>query len=327
MRTLHVPLATALCTALALPAPAFASATASASISLHARSGPEEMSEEEKMAKAKELWTEGDAAFKAGDFSTALARFEEAYNVYAPNLHLFNVNVGLAAYELGDCIKAKKAFERFLDLVPEHPARAEAQEKLLEIERSKCAETQQPTEQAPITQQPTGPVTQDVEEAPVLTSRSDEREAAADQERAKRDAAKRPLFIGGIALTAVGGLMAIGGGVALGLANKEANDLAGLASPGPTGFPDGNYADDEVFESDRNTLPALNTTGAVLLGIGAPVLIGGISMIVIDVVRRKRNVGPVEEQPTASRGKKVELVGVSPTMLRQGGGASATVRF
>ena len=286
------------------------------------------MSDEEKMAKAKELYGEGDAAFKAGDFSTALARFEEAYNVYAPSLHLFNVNVGLAAYELGDCVKAKKAFERFLDLVPEHPARAEAQEKLLEIERSKCAETQQPAEEAPITQQqPTGPVTQDVEEAPVLTSRSDEREAAADQERATRNAAKRPLLIGGIALAAVGGLMTIGGAVALGLANGEANDLADLASPGPTGFPDGNYADDEVFQSDRNTLPALNTAGAVLLGIGAPVLVGGVAMIVVDVVRRKRNVGPVDNAEASRPDKDVELVGVGPTLLRQGGGASATVRF
>ena len=65
------------------------------------------------------------AAMDAGDFTTALEKFESAYNDYIgveiareiPMLHVFNFNIAQAAYELGDCVKAQKAYQRFLDLV------------------------------------------------------------------------------------------------------------------------------------------------------------------------------------------------------------------
>ncbi|MEM6996653.1 MAG: outer membrane protein assembly factor BamD [Myxococcota bacterium] len=99
---------------------------------------PTSMSDDERMEYAKQLYVEGDTAFESGDYVTALIKFETAYNVYVPQLHLFNFNIAMAAFELGDCLKTKVALERFLDLVAEHPSRNEAAEALLELERSGC---------------------------------------------------------------------------------------------------------------------------------------------------------------------------------------------
>lgn len=107
---------------------------------LEAGPDPATMSEEEKVEYAKRLYVEGDEAFMSGDYEVALTKFETAYRVYVPNLHPFAINIAAAAFELGDCAKAKLAYQRFLDLVPDHPARAQAMERLLEIERSGCAD-------------------------------------------------------------------------------------------------------------------------------------------------------------------------------------------
>jgi len=100
---------------------------------------PAAMSDDERMEYAKQLYIDGDAAFNMGDYALALVKFETAYRVYVPSIHLFNFNIALSAWELGDCAKAKVAFQRFLDLIPDHPGRGEATERLLDIERSGCA--------------------------------------------------------------------------------------------------------------------------------------------------------------------------------------------
>jgi hypothetical protein len=323
MRTLHAPLALALCSSLSFSPLAYANQP----LRLHLLAGPEGMSDQQKMERAKALYGEGDTAFQSGDFPTALAKFEEAYNVYAPSLHVFNINIGLAAHAIGDCAKAKTAFQRFLDLVGDHPSRKQAQEKLLEIERSGCA-NQQPADPAPVTPTPgptqSGPVTNDIEDAPVLTSRSDEREEAAEDERQKRDAAKRPMLIAGAVLAGLGGAALIGGAVSLGLANSTANDLAGLASPGPTGFPDGNYADDGVFNKDRNRLPALNRAGIGLLAGGGVLAATGVTLIVLDVIKHKKEGGGSSQRASTNR---PHLTGLAPAVIPRGGGAAASMRF
>ncbi len=282
------------------------------------------MTPEQRMETAKHLYGEGDAAFNAGDFATALAKFEEAYNVYKPDLHVFNINIGLAAHELGDCVKAKTAFQRFLDLVPQHDSRALAQEKLLEIERSGCANAQPSPTTTPTTTTPTTttPMPADDEDAPILTSRSTEREAAAEEERKQRDASKAgPLLITGAVLAGLGGACLIGGAVSLGMANSKANELVELASPSrATGFPSGNYADDEVFNTDRNTLPALNSAAIGLFVGGGVLAITGVALIVVDRKRKKSSKNArIETSP--------HLVNVGPTYLPGGGGAAATLRF
>jgi hypothetical protein len=183
-----------------------------------------------------------------------------------------------------------------------------------------------PAEPEPAPIQQTGPVSDD-DDAPILTGTSAERDAAIERERKERDASKRPLLIAGAVLTGVGGLALVGGAVSLALANKKANDLAALASPGDTGFPEGNYSDDEVFNLDRNGLPGNNTATVALFIAGGVLATTGIALIVVDITRRKKAAsGSATEDDTAS-GRRPHLVGAGPTVLRGGGGAAATVRF
>lgn len=277
------------------------------------------MSDEEKLERAKALYAEGDEAFKNGNFKRALAKFEEAYNVYAPNIHIFNINIGLAAYEAGDCVKAKHSLQRFLDLVPEHDARTQAQETILEIERSQCDQVTEP--QADPAEAPTVvlPV-EDDDDAPLLTSQRDEREDAAEDERRQVDASKRPMLIAGAVLTGVGGAALIGGAITLGVGTvKTANDLSDLASAGPSGYPAGNYADPDTFDLDRNKLPAYNATHITLFAVGGAALAAGIPLLIIDVIRKKNGTGRY-----AHRSHNL-MVGPAP--LHRGGGAFASARF
>ena len=280
------------------------------------------MSEEQKLERAKQLYGEADGNFQQGNFADALAKFEEAYNVYAPNFHVFNFNIGLSAYELGDCVKAKTAFQRFLDLVADHPSRGEAQQKLIEIERSGCANQVAPT---PVDTGTTTPVTEDEDDSPLLTSKKDEREEAIERERSERNAKKQhPLVIAGAVFTAVGVAALIGSGISLALANSKANRLATLASPGPTGFPDGNYGDDEVFNLDSRGLPTNNAMTIGLL-VGGAVFTGvGIGLLVVGVKRKKAERAGKGKNALAPQQRHLTI---APSYLPRGGGAAATMRF
>ncbi len=307
----HVPLSLALSLSIAL-APFSA---------LAAVQDPATMTDEQKMEMAKTLYGEGDAAFNNGDSATALTKFEDAYNTYAPSLHVFNMNIGLAAYELGDCAKAKTAFQRFLDLVADHPSRGQAQEKLLEIERSGCANVVAQPEPAPVT---TAPVSAEYEnqDAPELTSRRSAREEEIEKERDEDDANRASgKLIAGAVLAGVGGAGIIGGAIFLGVANSRANQLATLASPGPTGFPEGNYSDDSVANLDRNGLKNANTAAVGLLVGGGVLAAVGVTLIVLDRTGKKK----AGDKNARSSGPRLTSVG--PAVLPGGGGAAATLRF
>lgn len=294
---------------------------------------PAAMSDEERMELAKNMYGEGVAALAGGDAATALAKFEAAYNDYAPQLHVFNYNIGQAAYELGDCVKAKQSFQRFLDLVGDHDLRGDATESILEIERSGCANAAPAAATTPVvttTPVATAPTDLDNEDAPELTSRRDAREDKIDAEVEENESKKiRPLLLSGAILAGVGGLALIGGAISLGLANKKANDLADLASPGPTGFPDGNYSDEDVFNLDRNGLPA-NNTATIGLFVGGGILAAvGVSLIIVD---RKKNKGKKKKAGDKnahlrSTPPRPRLVGLGASPMRGGAAASAAVRF
>ena len=100
---------------------------------------PATMTDDERMEYAKRLYVEGNDAFEMGTYDVALTKFETAYRVYVPSLHAFAFNIGIAALELGDCARAKIAFQRYLDLMPDGPAREDAMDRLIRIERSGCA--------------------------------------------------------------------------------------------------------------------------------------------------------------------------------------------
>jgi hypothetical protein len=292
---------------------------------LAATQDPATMSDADKLKKAKSLYGEGDVAFKGGDNATALTKFEEAYNVYAPGLHVFNINIGLAAFELGDCVKAKTAFQRFLDLVSEHPARKQAQEKLLEIERSGCANVAPTPEPVPVISEPVNPEVEN-QDAPELTSRRSEREEAAETERKETKSKKASgKLIAGAALTGVGVLALVGGAVSLGIANKRANQLAELASPGATGFPAGDYSDDMVANLDRTGLPAANKASVGLFIAGGALTTIGVVLIVLDRTGKKKAALKGGDKNAKSSGP--QLTGLGPTVLRGGGGVAASLRF
>ena len=300
---------------------------------------PSGMSDEEKLEVAKGLYGEGVAALDAGDAASALSKFEQAYNTYAPGLHIFNYNIGQAAYALNDCVKAKTAFQRFLDLVPDHDLRGDATEQILQIERSGCAATSTPTPATTTTPTTTTPTTTapsalDNEDAPELTSRRDAREDQIEAEVEEKNSKKAgPLLIGGAVSLGLGGLALIGGAVSLGLANKKANDLANLASPGPTGFPNGNYSDDEVFNLDRNALPA-NNIATIALFVGGGVLAAvGVSLLVVDAKKKKgrkasdKNAKKKDGDEETAGLSRPRLVGLGAAPMRGGAAASAAVRF
>ena len=329
-----------LCLAAALTVPfgpggtAFAAGAVDAAPAPGSPGDPAAMTPEQKLEKAKQLFGEGNAALEAGDAVTALARFEDAYFNYTPERHKFNFNIGVAAYAAGDCVKAKAAWQRFLDLVPEDPNRGEAQLKILEIERSGCANV------APTTTTPTpttsAPVDDGEDDAPILTSRRNEREDVIERERDHADAKRtHPMVIAGAVLTGVGAGLTVGGIVSAVLANRTANKLADLASPGPTGFPGGNYADDEVFDLDRNKLKAQNTAYLIMLPLGGVLLVSGVVVLAIGAKKQKQlrkstgadGGGNADSPPADARLPRARFVGGGPTLLKGGAGVGATLKF
>lgn len=294
---------------------------------------PASMSDEEKMEKAKQLYAEADAAMANDNPAEALVKFEQAYNDYAPDLHLFNHNIGLAAHAAGDCIKAEQAFNRFLDLVPKHKARKEAQAHLLEIERSGCVAEQQErerlaAEEAAAALQVDASEEGDNYDAPVLEANPLGEEEPVDEEPTRGGRGK---FLAGVVLTGIGGAALIGGAVSAGIARSRAQELADLSSPGSTtGFSEAVYSDDEVAQLDQRGLPAANGA-SIALFIGGGVLAAvGVTLIVLDRTGKAKADTETEAKPgdaNARRKKGPRLTGLGPSIVRGGGGATATLRF
>lgn len=88
----------------------------------------------EQLEQAKKLFGEAQAAMDSRDYGTAQTKFTEAYRL-APHLHLFNYNIAVAAQLGGDCRDAQIYFQAFLDLVPEHPERNDAQKRLTKLKK------------------------------------------------------------------------------------------------------------------------------------------------------------------------------------------------
>lgn len=88
----------------------------------------------EQLEQSKKLFGEAQAAMESRDYGTAEAKFTEAYRL-APHLHLFNYNIAVAAQLGGDCRDAQIHFQAFLDLVPEHPERKDAQKRLVKLKK------------------------------------------------------------------------------------------------------------------------------------------------------------------------------------------------
>ncbi len=88
---------------------------------------------------SKQLYAAGEEAMAAGDYAKALASYQEGYR-YAPSLHIFTLNIATAADLGGDCATAKKYFQHFVDLVPEHEQHKRAEKRLAELKETCTAE-------------------------------------------------------------------------------------------------------------------------------------------------------------------------------------------
>lgn len=289
----------------------------------------ENLTEEQKMERAKGLYVEGEQAFQAGDYATATNKYEQAYYL-VPGKHGFAYKVGLAAWNLGDCKKADDYFKHFVKYETDYEGKGdkieEAKRVIGEIAISGCAQTAEaaaPAATDPSTQPAaeTGPVTGD---EPDLSSSADQR--AQQEEESDKDVNQKAvsgLMIGGITMMVLGA-----GGLGLGIgsfvkANSNAKELADLSSNGTsTGFPAGDFSDASTFKLDSQ-VDTFNTLSVVGFTVGGVLLAGGAALIAVDVVKKKKAGGAQAKGKT----QKPQLTGVGPTFFKGGGGASASVRF
>ncbi len=281
---------------------------------------------QQQMEYAKQQFAEGEKLLADGKAAEAVKKYETAYQ-YAPELHLLNYNIGVAAMQAGDCVKAKTAFQRFLDLVPEHEMRGDAQQQLLEIERSGCAKTAAP---------PPGPVTD--EDAPDLTSKrpgSDDEggDEQPDDGDGKRDRPRKmnTLMLAGVGLMAGGGALLLSGGIAGLVALSNAKKLNQLGMGGPTGFSPNSYEDDSIFRLDVGRKNAA-ITSAILMPLGGALLVTGVALFVVGHKKKKAEKASAPGEgdgadKAAARRRRVRVTGVGPTWLRGGGGVSASFSF
>ncbi|MBL4689153.1 MAG: hypothetical protein JKY37_31465 [Nannocystaceae bacterium] len=105
----------------------------------------------EELEYSKKLYAAGEEAMAAGEHAKALANYQEGYR-FAPSLHIFTLNIALAADGAGDCATAKKYFQHFVDLVPSHDQRQQAKTRLAVLATTCTAELPQV---APVAAAPT----------------------------------------------------------------------------------------------------------------------------------------------------------------------------
>lgn len=283
--------------------------------------GSENMTEEQKTERAKTKFAEAEALAAQEKWTEAVPLYEEAYYL-VPGKHGFAHKVGIAAWKSGDCNKADIYLKHFITYGdPEKQADkiAEAKTILGEISVSGCA-----TAATTTTTTTTNSAEPEEEENPLGDSTKDDRQGDAAAARKAKKEEKRGLLVGGAVLISVG-VIGVGVGAAgLGVSSGAANQLSDLSTNATaTGFPVGDYSCRDSgepcpFDLERK-MKTMNGLAYAGFGIGGAALIGGIAMIAIYSVSKKKK-GP--EEPG-----KVEVTAFGPTYLRGGAGAMAEIRF
>lgn len=311
-------LSLSLCTAF-VAAPIHPAAASSFAVST--AQDPSTMSDEEKSALAKTYYIEAQSAFKAGDFLTAMNKYEEAYFL-VPGKHGFAFKVATAAWKLGDCVKADEYFRHYVTYETRESKAdniEEAKKVLGEIALSGCANVK---EENPIAAE-TPP---EEDDAPDLSSQREQREASSGDDGAVDDGApakeKNPLLIAGIGLS-VAGVAGIAVGITgIALGNAAANSLVSASSNNtPSGFPEGDFSDNDTFNK-QGSLGAYNAmTLGGLIGGGVFLAAGG-ALIALGIINKKKAAAaPAPAAETAG------LQYVSPVWMRNGAGAGASFKF
>jgi len=304
-------LSTVLCVGLATQ-----SSLASAYVQDEELPDPSTLSDDEKLEWAKKLYIQAKEHHDQEDYYNSVIKYERAYS-YAPDKHIFAYNLGIDAWELKDCARVKQYLQLFLIKDEDNEdLQDEARATLKKAENNpECITGGPGQETAPATgPTTTGPAADD--EEVVLEKKGNTSSSAATEDKKKGPSG---LLIGGAVLTVLGA-GALGGGIGTMVVGKgTASDLDTLSTPGETGFVTQKYNGD--VKGKESTLSTMNTVTPILLIAGGALLAGGVAMIVIDVMNKKKGKGHY----AANSGPTLTGLGVAP--MQGGAAASLSMRF
>ncbi|EDM75976.1 hypothetical protein PPSIR1_19924 [Plesiocystis pacifica SIR-1] len=316
MRKLSAPIALIL--SLALPTSALAmSPTPTGPRAVVAPA--DEMSEEEKLEKAKELYVAAEGLAQDGNWTAAMPLYEQAYYL-VPGKHGFAYKVGIASHKIDDCDKTYTYLTHFVTYATDEKYAdkvAEANGILAELEERNCRTPEPEPEPEP------EPVADENPLDNPLAEDSDTPGGGKDKDKEKKD---NGLLVGGAVMLTIGVLAAGAGGAGFAVANSRVNELQSLSSlQTNTGFPVGDYScpSGEPCPSDlEGQAQGMNVLGYVGVGLGGALVIGGAALIAVHVVKKNKKGGK-----SASTKSGAELTGLGPMMLPGGGGAAASLAF
>jgi tetratricopeptide (TPR) repeat protein len=203
-------------------------------------------------AEARSLFEAGQLAFRDGRFADALADFERAHTLsHRPEL-LYNI--GQCHDHLRHDAEALASFEAYLSAVPDAPARPIIESRIAILREAIASAAVEPT--APPEPNP----------APTVPSARPDPEVALPAPAAPDDAPTAADPTGWV-LVGVGGAVAVGGGLLLGVA---LSDIAAVESA--SGVPYSSVRD------ANERAPILSGVGWAALGVGVAALGVGLAL-------------------------------------------------
>lgn len=281
------------------------------------------------IAKAKGLYVQAEELVAQGNHADAVPLYEEAYQL-VPGKHGFAYKVGVSAYEVGDCAKAKEYFNHLVTYGSDQEKLAdkvaEAKGILGKIKKSKCDQPKKADKGAP---QPAAPV--QIEEdnpfakpKPLTGTQKQAKEAVEKSRRRGAKSQKNLEAMKSYGLMGIGGAMMIGGGVLLVLARVNGRRLGDLAKPTEPLelYPQGDFAcrnpDDPCPYRMAKNMRIFNLAGYGLLGLGLLAVGGGTYFL----LQQRKSRGKTKSEPSPATTFRF-----SPHWGRQSMGASASMRF
>jgi len=171
------------------------------------------LSPSDRLAIAKTHFTEGQAAYRRGDFEQAEKEFTESYQFSPQPMLLYDI--AQAARSAGHLQKALEMYRAYLTVRTEPILRSNAEQRIRELEREiSSAPTQPQSEAAPIPAPPTSSGSGASEKAPsAAAAPAPPLVAAAAPPAPKRRLVRRGWFWG----TLVAAAVVAGGAIALGV--------------------------------------------------------------------------------------------------------------
>lgn len=308
---------------------------------------------------ARELYGQAESLYGAGQIDRAIVKYEAGYRL-VPDKHGFAFKIGVAAWEIRDCIKARDMLERFVDVARYESKFADrvprARSILARIRDTGCADRQADD---PAVAVPNTDEAQSEEEfdEPEVSDRRSRREARRERRRAQmadddenplgassrdlradarrraelNDKSSRGLLGAGISLMTLGVLGAGTGVVFNIMADGKAKELLSLTARDPrTLYPTGDYGcrnPDEPCPYDiERELRQHNIITPIAYAAGGTVFAVGMILVIVRQAAQ-RKLGNSKAEADVARRRGPVLDGISPSFSRSSVGASARIRF